>query len=867
MTASLPKYLPYWATRTIDTPGRSLPVFVMKDGTVCCALEITGVDIYSSDDVVLNSTSGAIREALNLLPANGYLQTVFQSGFSWRSVVRDFYGEVESVDPVMREARFRRAEMLASDSSLTRTRIVYYVGLRQALGDLMSHRAPRRSFFRGGQKKHPADLRARALLRAGIELEALTTRLSAALADAGIGARLFSEHELLVEAFRSVSPRSAKLYPPPRLVETREDAETAKPGAQAMFRGPGLSSQLAVGSLVNGARHIELDEPRSYVRALAMERYPLATDPSWLFPVQFRHLPGVPLTVSITHCATSRELRKEELERKRNYLQSQMGRTKIDHEAQAAYAEFEQLLSQLAASDTRVFDTSVLALVHTDDEDLLEEATREVRAGFAAAQGVASTLENHQLTGWLAGLPGNGFSYRRSYPIVSETASHLTPYFQPSVGSEAPDLLFTNRQRGLRRLSLRQTGGRDNSNMFILGATGSGKTFLFSHLAKLTLSFGGHVVIADTKGPVNSSYRPIAELLGGDYVALNSLAGDFSFNPCPMLSSARTNDGKWSEAIEYLRDIICMMTVRDFDTNSDRDLFRRVAMDAVVATYERLSNPDATPILSDVVASLDGFKADDDALAPVAKHIALRLRLWCEDQRRGSLLNQRSRSRSDNPLQVFDFFGLDDDPELASVLVSALNSRIFEKLQTLRLSVPKLFHFDEAWALLGNSELGADMIRRGYRVARSYGGVFSVASQSHRDVSGPTAAAMMSNASLYFLLRANAEHDDAAQVFGLSERELELYKGLMFRPGEFAEFLYVDKHSNRSDVLRYCPTPYELWIDTSRAIDMELRSLVFARLKDSAEALRYLADNYPSGATTAALNHERQLSDTHEKTA
>ncbi|MBC7793421.1 MAG: hypothetical protein H7Z43_06920 [Clostridia bacterium] len=95
------------------------------------------------------------------------------------------------------------------------------------------------------------------------------------------------------------------------------------------------------------------------------------------------------------------------------------------------------------------------------------------------------------------------------------------------------------------------------------------------------------------------------------------------------------------------------------------------------------------------------------------------------------------------------------------MLISTLSSRLYGKIQTLPLSTPKLFHFDEAWAFFDHSELSANLVGSLFRVAQSYGTAITVASQSYSDVAESRAAkAMMANGSIYILLRHNAQHDD-----------------------------------------------------------------------------------------------------------
>lgn len=866
---SFGRRLPYWTSRTVDVPNGELAVMIMKDWTIYAGLRVEGVDLYCSPTHELNRIAQVMRDALTTLPVDAYVQTRFESGLSWEASVKAFEDEDSgAAHPILREARRRRAKQIREDSDLTRTQLTYYVGLRNVVGALLPHTAKPRRLFQ--TRPHPSDVKAQALLRGADRLYNTLRTFMTAIAAAGVRLEILSEEELLDDAHRAINPSSSSIYPAPvsTLVETREEVEAAqgRRGARVLFRGPNLASQLPLSAVRFAPDHIVTDDPPVYERVIGVQRYPFATDPATLFPLQYRYLPQKRTIITTVHLATDAQIRKEQLARRRNLLQAQLSRKTIDHAAKAAYHEYEQLLQTLATSDSRIFETQIYVTVTGDNLRELEESTRLVRQGFAEAQFPAVVLDGHQFYGWASTLPGNAYRASRTSPVLTENCANLTPVFQPAPGADVSDFLFTTRQRSVRRLSWRQSGNRDNVNTFILGSTGSGKTFLFSHLLKTTQAIGGHVVVADTKGPINSTYRPMAELLGGQYIALHAIDHSVAFNPCPERRQIQAPDGKWLDALDQLRDIICMMTVPDFDSSPDRDLWKAIATDVIKATYTRID--ERTPLLQDVHASFGNYSAQAKDFGPMAQKMALRLNLWLQDRRRGPLLNRPTNKTSDNPFQVFDFFGLQDDKELAAVLISTLSSRLYAKMQTLPLSTPKLFHFDEAWAFFDHSELSAALVGSLFRVARSYGAAITVASQSYADVAESRAAkAMMANASIYVLLRHNAQHDDVARVFNLQARELELFRRLEFRPGEFSEFMYLDRHSNESALLRYAPTPYELWIDTSRAIDMELRSLVFARKKDPVAALKYLADKYPRGATEDALKLERARAQQREQAA
>lgn len=859
---SFGQWLPYWVTRTVRTQTGLLPVLIMKDGAMCVGLEVHAPDTFCAPQATLNAMAFTVHDALNTLPPKGYLQAIYESGFSFAELVQRYRDTVaEPGSELLSRLRSARAEMLAQDPSLTRTRIVYYVGLRDALGRLKTHKtSPRRSLF--GLSKHPTHITRDDVRRAAEELAHSAQQVRDVLSGANLLTTLLSEVQLLAECDRAINPISSSDAAPLVQIETRDDLERCTRGKRALWRGPNLASQLPLGPLVREPNHLELDDPRALVRVLGFGRLPVSTDPETLPPFQYKHLPDCPMRLSVTHVATDEQLSQEELQAKRNRVHAQMGEgVTTNHAAEAAYHDFESLLGELANSTTRVFETSLHVALAATTSSELEDATREVKKAFRLAGAAGITLTHHQWHGWAATLPGNGYRSEDAYPKVTLSAAHLTPSFLPSTGAEKqPDFLFGNRQRGLRALTWRPHKGVDDRNTFVIGAMGSGKTFFMSHLIKTTLALGGHVVVADTKGPSNSTYRPLAELLGGEYFAL-STDGEIRLNLCPSLPSRPLGPQHFPEQFEFLRDILLLITVPNLERNTNQDLLRSVATRAVLKTYEKAT---ATPILSDIVRAIGELAlADEEGVA--AQEMAQRLQLWCDNPKRGPLLNRPAPVENTlTPFRVYDFFGLGKDPALSAVLISALAAKVMEIMSQLPRHVPKLFIFDESWAFFDYSELATRVVETLARVVRSYGAVCLFASQSHRDVvEGRVAKALLATTSVRVLLKHHAEHQAVAEAFNLSERELGLFRNLQFRGGHYAEMLVLDAHDSSSALLRYTPTPYEMWIDTSRPSDGELRRRLVARW-GAAKALEYLAATYPHGAEPGDVLRELRRLETNE---
>jgi hypothetical protein len=440
--------------------------------------------------------------------------------------------------------------------------------------------------------------------------------------------------------------------------------------------------------------------------------------------------------------------------------------------------------------------------------------------------------------------------------LLDRNCAHLLPYWLPSRGDAEPDLVMVTRQRSFEALSVRLGPQRENAGAIILGSTGSGKTFLFSALLKYgCLNLGGHAVIVDVKGHANSSYRPLCTLLGGQYICLAEDAAA-AFNLFPLPSDVLQGDGQLDEAVLAPAVMaLCLMAMPYYDAHPDLDYWMGVARTALSHTYQVHDAACGPPILDDVVASLGQLSYAPGKQADVAASMSERLQAFLNSGLRQRLFNSRATGVIDNPFTVFDFAGMQQDPKASLVLLAALTSRIETKMRKLPKTTPKLFGFDEAWKLLETSEAGRQLMSMLYRTARSYGAFCYVITQHENDIAHSSVGqAILSNSSLRFLLRRNDGHAAVAQVFGLDDRQRQLFASLKAVPGPYAEMLLVDTLQARTHVLQYWPTPFDLWCDTSRPSDVAFREQHMAQSGQSwLQTVEHLSRHYPRGAPTSSM--------------
>ena len=608
---SLPAFahlLPYWTWRTVKIGAAEIEVLVLVDGTLVVGFESTGADVFAADNARLNKNATALRRALNVLPADGFLQAEWYTGASYDPLIDAFEARARSCATaaaptdthadVLVGQRRARARLLRHDADLVQGRLAYFVGQRRALGLLGSH--TQRGFARlFSTAKDPQTITQAPFVAEAERLAETAARVQEELASTGSALTPMTASALLEACNRALNPSSCRAHP---LRPVDRPEELPEPSTRVppllVHRPLSLREQIPLGDLTWTESTFAVDDPPVLHRALSLERLPPQTRPDLLMGVQFRT--STPIRVVSTLLATDRAKLTEKLTRKRNIAHAQASGLVRDVAANVAFSEYERVLETMIVNDQRVFAASVTVIVQGHDPASLDHATREVKDAFSDVGAALTTESGRQLQAFVGSLPGNGYRAPRLHQLTTNNAADLVPYFAPSLGDDEPQLLYHTRQNTLRALSFAPGRARSNNNVLVFGSSGSGKSFNVSCVfEQACLVEGCPLLVIDVQGPELSSYRVLAEALGGSYTALSGGA-DVSFNPFFPHDEIRVGAHPAvldDDAVRYMSDLVALMALADLERRPDRALAREIARTAVLGAYAATAATRRTPIL------------------------------------------------------------------------------------------------------------------------------------------------------------------------------------------------------------------------------------------------------------------------------
>lgn len=193
-----------------------------------------------------------------------------------------------------------------------------------------------------------------------------------------------------------------------------------------------------------------------------------------------------------------------------------------DPENDLCVADIEKLLDDVARENQLLVNAHFSLLIAAPETSLPKAVSNVENALFL--QGIIPSRNSYnQLELFRTVLPGNAVELKAYDLYLTTSDAALSFFFKESLPVSEPSpkgfsIRFTDRQGIPVRIDpadySRETGRINNRNKFVLGPSGSGKSFFMNALSEQYLLYNMDIVIVDT----GDSYSGICSYLGGKYI-------------------------------------------------------------------------------------------------------------------------------------------------------------------------------------------------------------------------------------------------------------------------------------------------------------------------------------------------------------
>lgn len=421
-------------------------------------------------------------------------------------------------------------------------------------------------------------------------------------------------------------------------------------------------------------------------------------------------------------------------------------------------------------------------LVWTDNKEELKDLKNKVSSALAQMDAAAKQETVGVPQVFWAGIPGNeaDFPMNDTFDTFAEQAAcflNLESSYRSSVSPV-----------GLR-LGDRLTGKPihvdisdepvakgicTNRNKFILGPSGSGKSFFTNHMVRSYYEQGTHIVLVD----VGHSYKGLCAMVNGYYFTYNE-KNPIHFNPF-YIAEGDTLDTEKKESIKTL--LLALW-------KKDNEVFRRseyVALsNALQLYYEKLDNDKSIfPCFNSFYDFLrwDFFKVlQNDKVKEKDFDISnflYVLRPYYKGGEFDYLLNaSQNLDLLNERFIVFELDNIKDHPILFPVVTIIIMEVFISKMRKLK-GIRKMILIEEAWKAIAREGM-AEYIKYLFKTVRKFFGEAVVVTQEVEDIiSSPIVKhAIINNSDCKILLdqsKYQNKFEQIQELLGLTEKEKAL---------------------------------------------------------------------------------------------
>ena len=512
---------------------------------------------------------------------------------------------------------------------------------------------------------------------------------------------------------------------------------------------------------------------------MAISDYPLAVPNAW--GRNFFSVPGTRI------CCKFKPVPQNEAERRldRSIMEmevqaSKRARASVELEKNTHLDTLKQLMAAIKQGNETLFDTNIIITVEEEQKKLLK--TQIMRAGFRRTE-----LFALQRTGFINANVSKHTSLRKLERGINSTSlAAMFPFVSDAVQDEKGFYLGVNQEPVFLDFFKRDKE-RINSNMVVLGKSGSGKSFATKAILANLASDNSKIFILDPE----REYDILARNLNGKVIDVGS-AKEGRINPLQIVTQLddETEEGlnaSLSSHLQFLESFFKMildgitMDALEILNECIKELYDKWGI-TTETEIDKLS-PTDFPIMQDLYeyVSEKHEKATEEYVKNNLRIIKVYLNKFASGGRNSMLWNGHSTITSEENFIVFNFQTLlaNSNNDIANaqmmVIMRWLNNEIISnkdynaKYNTKRRIIVAI---DEAHVFIDpKKDVALDFMYQLAKRIRKYEGMQIVITQNLKDFTGTPDIARKStaiiNASQYSLIFSLAPHDinDLVQLY------------------------------------------------------------------------------------------------------
>jgi type IV secretion system protein VirB4 len=468
----------------------------------------------------------------------------------------------------------------------------------------------------------------------------------------------------------------------------------------------------------------------------------------------------------------------------------------IDDAAVAQVRDLGACLEEMDIQGHRFGEFSLTVILYNMDRDALKRSASECVKAFSSVDAHLVEERYNLLNAWMAALPGNHPFNLRRFWLLDTNYADLSFLFKPAQGERR------NEHLSAEYLATLETNAgtpyflnlhcQDVAHTLVLGATGSGKSFLLNFLLTHFQKYDPLTYVFDLGG----SYESLTTLVGGSYVPMAREPRAVTINPFCLEPTPENLNFLFAFLKVLIESGGYAMTAAD-----ERDLYEQIESLYAIAPAERR--------LSTLSRILN-------------RRLQASLQKWVQGGPYGAWFDNAADNLTLARFQAFDFEAMDKAPQLLEPLLFYILHRANAAIAGS--DALKVFVMDEAWRFLRH-DTTRRYILEALKTWRKKNGVMILATQSSADLFASDAVRTVLESCPTKIFLANPEIDVGAwrELFHLNETESAWIRRLV------PKRQMLLKQPGLSKVLTLEVDPKSYWLYTNNPSDNPKRREAFER--------------------------------------
>ena len=428
----------------------------------------------------------------------------------------------------------------------------------------------------------------------------------------------------------------------------------------------------------------------------------------------------------------------------------------VPYDMEQQRKELKEFLDDITTRDQRMM-FAVITMVHTaDTKKQLDNDTEEILTTARKHLCQFSVLKYQQLDGLQTAIPFGIRKIDAFRTLTTESLAVFIPFRVQEISDEGgiyygQNVISKNMIIADRRKLL-------NGNAFILGVSGSGKSFAGKNeITNLMLSSDADIIVLDPE----REYAPLVRAMGGEVIEISATSPNH-INAMDMSKDYGEVD-PIIEKSQFIQSLCEQIISGHHFAKGQQSIIDRCTEN--VYRYYKQGNYMGTP------PTLSDFR--DELLRqtePEAHSLALELELFT----RGSLntFSKQTNVNTANRLVCYDILELGEQLRAIGMLV--ILDSIINRITTNRMKGKQTFIFIDEIYLLFMHEYSAQFLFKLWKRVRKYGAYCTGITQNVDDLlQSHTARTMLSNSEFILMLnQAATDRAELAKLLNISDLQL-----------------------------------------------------------------------------------------------